>query len=159
MAFLQPVPLKITERRQRAGQRTFGYGHNGKSSGFYRSIQCRLSLTRNTVRWHELCRKCSGFQHAAVDSGIFRNQGIGSQFALYARLEGPVASRACFTSFYFLARLEFFLRKKRKNLPSTPDWRGHFSGSARSGEWRLLPEPRKAGYTGECESRKVGMPS
>gem|GEM_PF-5205540 len=28
-------PLKITERRQRAGQRTFGYGHNGKSSGFY----------------------------------------------------------------------------------------------------------------------------
>jgi hypothetical protein len=27
-------PLKITERRQRAGQRTFGYGHNGKSSGF-----------------------------------------------------------------------------------------------------------------------------
>ena len=28
-------PLKITERRQRAGQRTFGYGHNGNSNGFY----------------------------------------------------------------------------------------------------------------------------
>jgi hypothetical protein len=28
-------PLKITERRQRAEQRTFGYGHDGKSSGFY----------------------------------------------------------------------------------------------------------------------------
>ena len=30
-------PLKITERRQRAGQRAFGYGHNGNSSGFLES--------------------------------------------------------------------------------------------------------------------------
>ncbi|MBO5607430.1 MAG: hypothetical protein J5930_05995, partial [Treponema sp.] len=50
----------------------------------------------------------------------FLQPGIGFQFAPYARLEGPVASGACFTSFYFLARLEFFLRKKRKNLPLRP---------------------------------------
>ena len=63
-------------------------------------------------------------------------------------MEGTVASRACFTSFYFLARLEFFLRKKRKNLPLTPDWRGHFSGSARSGEWN----PGKRDTRGSAEA-------
>ena len=58
---------------------------------------------------------CSSLSLCGKD--LQKKEGNHGNLACYARLEGPVASRACFTSFYFLARFEFFLRKKRKNLP------------------------------------------
>ena len=147
--------MKDPERRRWSGRWAFGAGAEGIAFRLDTYPRHGSPSARPPPGAQRISKKIFLILQRLVIVGIFCNRGLVFNLPPTPDWRGRSQAELASQVFTFSRGSNFFCEKSVKTCPYArlkgPLWR--FRNSVE--EWRLLPEPRKAGDTGECGSRMV----